>query len=101
MPEYRNELSKQSLSAASPDNGSGGGFFKLQTKYIHMKYTVITISLLSAISLSSCQNSVPMVPPTTRTVVGPEGSVRSSKSWSGITEQEGNAVLGPLSNMRR
>ena len=42
-----------------------------------------------------------MVPPTNRMIVGPEGSTPTAKSWSGVTEQEGNAVLGPLSNMRR
>lgn len=66
-----------------------------------MKYTAITLSILAGICLSACQRGVPMVPPTERTVVGPEGSTQTVKSWSGITEQEGNAVLGPLSNMRR
>lgn len=42
-----------------------------------------------------------MVPPSTREVVPPQGSTATPKSWSRVTEQEGNAVLGPLSNMRR
>jgi len=66
-----------------------------------MKYKTITAILLIAAGLRSCQPSVPMVPPTNRMIVGPEGSTPTVKSWSGVTEQEGNAVLGPLSNMRR
>ncbi len=68
---------------------------------MNMKYKTITAVLLAAACLSACQPSVPMVPPTNRMIVGPEGSTPTAKSWSGVTEQEGNAVLGPLSNMRR
>ena len=66
-----------------------------------MKNIIIPALVLTALGLSSCQNSVAMVPPNTRPVVGPEGSTGNVKSWSRVTEQEGNAVLGPLSNMRR
>ncbi|MDO5470437.1 MAG: hypothetical protein Q4F38_03960 [Akkermansia sp.] len=66
-----------------------------------MKYIVIASLVLTAAAVTSCVRSVPMVPPTERQIVGPEGSTRGVKSWSGITEQEGNAALGPLSNMRR
>ncbi|MBR5886820.1 MAG: hypothetical protein IKZ07_01295 [Akkermansia sp.] len=63
--------------------------------------SIIPVFLMVVVGLSSCQRSISMVPPTTRTIVAPEGSEGSAKSWSRITEQEGNAVLGPLSNMRR
>lgn len=66
-----------------------------------MKNIVIPALVLAALGLSSCQNSLAMVPPNSRPVVGPEGSTGNVKSWSRVTEQEGNAVLGPLSNMRR
>ncbi|MDO5472497.1 MAG: hypothetical protein Q4F35_04085 [Akkermansia sp.] len=66
-----------------------------------MKYIVISATVLAAACMSSCQRSVPMVPPSTREVVPPQGSTVTPKSWSRVTEQEGNAVLGPLSNMRR
>lgn len=66
-----------------------------------MKKTIIYALLMSALGLTACQRSVAMVPPNTRPVIGPEGSSGSVKSWSRVTEQEGNAVLGPLSNMRR
>ena len=68
---------------------------------ITMKYVMIASLVLVASVVTSCTRSVPMVPPTTRTVVGPEGRTRGVTSWSGVTEQEGNAALGPLSNMRR
>ncbi len=66
-----------------------------------MKKAIIFALLMSAVGLSSCQRTVAMVPPNTRPVIGPEGSAGDVKSWSRVTEQEGNAVLGPLSNMRR
>ncbi|MBR5895060.1 MAG: hypothetical protein IKZ13_05925 [Akkermansia sp.] len=66
-----------------------------------MKFIIIAMIAVSGACLCSCQRSVPMVPQTNRVVVPPSGSTDSPKSWSRVTEQEGNAVLGPLSNMRR
>lgn len=49
----------------------------------------------------ACQRAVPPVPPTNRTVVQPKGSTDVMKSWNRTTRQEGEAILGPLSNSRR
>lgn len=56
---------------------------------------------VSVAAVTSCQRSLPPVPPSNRTVVGPKGSTDISKSWNTPTESEGNAILGPLSNTRR
>lgn len=55
----------------------------------------------SAAVVTSCQRALPPVPPSNRTVVGPKGSTDKTTSWNRITESEGNAILGPLSNTRR
>lgn len=65
-----------------------------------MKYTILLAALCS-IALSACQNAFPPVPENNRQVVRPKGSSDIEKPWGGITSKEGDAVLGPLSNMRR
>lgn len=65
-----------------------------------MKYMLV-IAAVCALGLSACQTSVPPVPASNRQVVKPKGSTEVEKAWGGITEKEGDAVLGPLSNMRR
>lgn len=50
---------------------------------------------------SACQRSLPPVPPSNRTVVGPPGSTDTTTPWNRITKKEGDGVLGPLSNERR
>lgn len=42
-----------------------------------------------------------MVPDSGREVVGPRGTSDTEKPWNAPTKSEGDAVLGPLSNMRR
>lgn len=66
-----------------------------------MKHTLVLAGALLALLLPSCHSAMPAVPDSGRTVVGPEGSSRSVKPWNQTTKQEGDAVLGPLSNMRR
>lgn len=56
---------------------------------------------VGVLAATSCQRSMPPVPPSNRTVVGPSGSTDVSKPWNRITQREGDAVLGPLSNVRR
>lgn len=63
--------------------------------------SLLSLVALSAAVLPSCQRSVPSVPASNRTVVAPKGSTDVSKSWSILTKTEGDAVLGPLSNVRR
>lgn len=41
------------------------------------------------------------VPPNTRKVVGPSGTSENVKPWNETTKQEGDATLGPLSDMNR
>lgn len=66
-----------------------------------MKHLSLMILALGAIVAASCQRPVPPVPVSNRVVVPPRGSTDVTKSWNGITKQEGDAVLGPLSNARR
>ena len=42
-----------------------------------------------------------MVPDSGRQVVGPQGSTDVEKPWNATPRAEGDAILGPLSNMRR
>lgn len=65
-----------------------------------MKYTFITAIALTSLC-TSCQRAVPPVPDNGRVVVQPKGSTDIVKPWNGTTRQEGDAVLGPLSNARR
>lgn len=51
--------------------------------------------------MSSCTGTVSMVPDNGRQVVRPKGSSDVEKSWNQTTRAEGDAALGPLSNMRR
>lgn len=55
----------------------------------------------AVLCIVGCQGSVPPVPPSGRTVVQPKGSTDVTKSWNRTTRQEGDAILGPLSNARR
>ncbi len=50
--------------------------------------------------LASCTPTLPEVPPSNRTVVGPQGSTDAVKPWNHVTKQESDAVL-PFNNMRR
>ncbi len=65
-----------------------------------MKYTFITTIILAALC-TSCHQTLPPVPDNGRVVVQPKGSTDIVKPWNGTTRQEGDAVLGPLSNARR
>lgn len=58
-------------------------------------------AVLAALCVSSCQSSVPEVPVTNRKIVPPKGTTEVEKSWSRPTQQEGDNILGPLSNARR
>lgn len=68
-----------------------------------MNYRMIFSLSFAAVALfvPGCQRSVPPVPPSHRTVVQPKGSTDVMKSWNRTTRQEGDAILGPLSNARR
>jgi len=65
-----------------------------------MKYAFITTIILATLC-TSCQRALPPVPDNGRVVVQPKGSTDIVKPWNGTTRQEGDAVLGPLSNARR
>lgn len=62
---------------------------------------VIFLMAAGLLAEVSCENSVPPVPPSGRKVVEPRGSSDVTKPWNHTTEREGEAILGPLSNMRR
>ena len=64
------------------------------------RFAIIALAL-GALAATSCQRSVPPVPVSNRTPVGPKGSTDVTKPWNPITKQEGDAILGPLSNTRR
>ena len=66
-----------------------------------MYKTISMITMLAALTCVSCQTRLPMVPDSGRTVVGPQGSSDIEKPWNATPRAEGDAVLGPLSNMRR
>lgn len=57
--------------------------------------------LVATAGLGSCQRSVPPVPQSNRRVVEPKGSTDITKPWNHLNKVEGDAVLGPLSEMRR
>lgn len=65
------------------------------------RLTYIALVLGVLVAAPSCQRSVPPVPVSNRTVVQPKGSTDVTKSWNRITRNEGDSVLGPLSNARR
>lgn len=63
---------------------------------------VLSGAVLCAVPLlGSCQRSVPPVPQSNRQVVPPRGSTDVTKPWNHLNKLEGDAVLGPLSEMRR
>ncbi len=62
---------------------------------------IITASILFCTLCTSCQRALPPVPDSGRTVVHPKGSTDIEKPWNSTTRQEGDAILGPLSNARR
>lgn len=66
-----------------------------------MRKIISCVMVLSALFCVSCQTRLPMVPDSGRTVVGPQGSSDIEKPWNATPRAEGDAVLGPLSNMRR
>lgn len=65
-----------------------------------MKNILFLLSLSSVI-IPACNQSMPPVPPSNRTVIAPRGSSERVKSWSTTTKQEANAALGPLSETER
>ncbi|MBR5213069.1 MAG: hypothetical protein IKV92_02305 [Akkermansia sp.] len=65
------------------------------------KITVLTGAVVFAALAASCQRSLPLVPDSGREVVRPQGTTSVEKSWNAPTRSEGDAVLGPLSNVRR
>lgn len=64
-----------------------------------MKYLLMLALVLPL--LCQCQRSLPPVPQSNRPVVAPRGSSDVVKPWNETTRQEGDSILGPLSNMRR
>lgn len=66
-----------------------------------MNKRYILILLMAALMVPACRTSMPEVPPSSRKVVGPSGSSENLKPWSVPTKQEGDATLGPLSDMNR
>lgn len=64
-----------------------------------MKLLALSVFVLPLVV--SCDHSLPPVPPSRRAVVQPSGSSENAKPWNQTTQKEGEAVLGPLSNMRR
>lgn len=66
-----------------------------------MRRITLLALALCVVALPSCQRTVPPVPVTNRTVVPPKGSTDVTKSWNTITRNEGDSILGPLSNARR
>lgn len=66
-----------------------------------MKTRIQFLLPLVAFSLVSCELPMDEVPPNTRKVVGPSGTSENVKPWNETTKQEGDATLGPLSDMNR
>lgn len=64
------------------------------------RYALLALALCVA-AAPSCQRTLPPVPDSNRKVVGPKGSTDVTKSWNHLTRNEGDAILGPLSNARR
>ena len=62
---------------------------------------ILMIAPLVAVLMTACQPTMPPVPPSNRTVVGPKGSSDAVKPWNNTTRKEGEAVLGPLGDMNR
>lgn len=66
-----------------------------------MKTGLIAVLLMGSLCCVSCTQKVPAVPDSGRVVVPPRGSSETTKPWNTTTRQEGEAILGPLSGMRR
>ena len=62
---------------------------------------MMVVMPLVAVMMSACQTPMPAVPPSNRTVVGPNGTSERVKPWNNTTRKEGEAVLGPLGDMNR
>lgn len=62
---------------------------------------ILILLALGSVVLPACNQAMPPVPPSNRTVVAPRGSSERLKAWSSTTKQEADAVLGPLSNSER
>ena len=67
-----------------------------------MKTTfALSLALVLVLSMSSCQRKLELVPDEGRRApVAPQKEGRV-KAWNGIIKQEGDAVRGPMSDMRR
>ncbi len=66
-----------------------------------MKTRHLMLILPVALSFAACELPMDEVPPNTRKVVGPAGTSDNVKPWNETTKQEGDATLGPLSDMNR
>lgn len=66
-----------------------------------MKTGILMLLPMVALTMVSCELPMDEVPPNTRKVVGPPGSSENVKPWNETTKQEGDATLGPLSDMNR
>lgn len=66
-----------------------------------MNTRILFILPFVALVAASCQPALPEVPDSGRTVIAPRGSSENLKPWSVPTKQEGDATLGPLSDMNR
>lgn len=66
-----------------------------------MNTRLLTFLPLIALSFTACELPMAEVPPNTRKVVGPSGTSANVKPWNETTKQEGDATLGPLSDMNR
>ncbi|MBT9450431.1 hypothetical protein [Akkermansia glycaniphila] len=67
-----------------------------------MKTTFAALIAATGILLcASCQSTPRTVPDNGRVVVEPRGTEGNTKPWNTIQKAEGDAQLGPLSNMRR
>jgi len=91
-------------AAARPSEGRGGGVIPPRHPPSFfpdsMMKHLLTLTLVLPL-LCQCHRTLPPVPQSHRPVVAPRGSTDVVKPWNGTTRQEGDAILGPLSNMRR
>lgn len=80
-------------------------FLVLEYACNQVKLMIKSIFIAAVLGMSavmvSCTNGIAPVPDNGRQVVRPKGSSDVEKSWNIITKAEGDAALGPLSNMRR
>ena len=80
--------------------GQAAFYRNINKKEQTMKH-ILLMALPVLVVATSCNVKMPPVPPSNRTVVEPGGSSRSVKPWNETTKQEGDAVLGPLSDVNR